>query len=220
VLQAGTGPGGAIPLVDGYRITLQIEGSTVGGTSACNSYGGTIDFAGNAVRITNVGGTEMACEPAVMESEAAFTGALITVTRWARQGDILTLGGPNTELTFALLAPVPAADIVDTVWVLDTLIAGDAASSVEERATLELRSDGSLAGSTGCRDMTGRYILTGDEVQVTELEMLGECPAALQAQDGHVVTVLGDGFVAEVEGNRLTLSSSGNDGLSYVAETE
>jgi hypothetical protein len=35
-----------------------------------------------------------------------------------------------------------------------------------------------------------------------------------------VITVLGDGFTAEVDGDRLTLTSSGNEGLLYRAITE
>jgi len=216
VLQAGSGPDGPIPLVDGYRITLRISGRSIGGTSACNSYGGTIAFAGSAVRISDLMGTLKGCAPEVMDSEAAFTAALVTVVGWSRDGDILTLGGPRAELTFALLQPVAVEDFVDTAWVLDTLIRGAATSPAEGEATLELRPDGSLVGSTGCRILTGTYVINADEVGLTRFMADGDCPAELQAQDGHVVTVLGDGFTAEVADGRLTLTSTGNLGLSYL----
>jgi heat shock protein HslJ len=220
VLTQGTGPDGEVPIVEGYRITLEIEGAEVGGTSACNHYFGRIAVTGNALRIDQLGGTEMACQPDVMASESSYWVALGAVTRWARDGDRLVLSGPNASLTYELLQPVPDAAMVDTVWVLDTLISGDAASSVETRATLELRSDRTFAGSTGCREFTGRYVISGDQVVVTDLAMAGECSAELASQDSHVVTVLEGGFTVQVAGNRLTLGSSGNEGLSYTAETE
>ena len=48
---------------------------------------------------------------------------------------------------------------------------------------------------------------------MTEMTAEGECPAELEAQDSHVVSVLGDGFSAVVDGQLLTLSSSGDLGL-------
>jgi heat shock protein HslJ len=218
VLVAGTGPDGEVPIIDGARITLDIQGADVGGTSACNHYFGRIAVSGNKLRIDQLGGTEMACQPDVMGSEAAYLAALGGVTRWARDGDSLTLSGPIATLTYELLPPVPDAEMVDVVWVLDTLISGDVASSVEGGPTLELRSDGTLVGSTGCRTFTGRYRIAGDEVQMTDLAMEGECSADLAAQDSHVVTVLGDGFTVQIEGNRLTLGAFQDQGLGYTAE--
>lgn len=220
VLVEGSGPGGEVTIVDGYRITLEMQGPEIGGTSACNHYFGRMAVVGDALRIDELGGTEMACEPAVMESESAYWAALGAVTRWARDGNSLTLSGPEASLTYELLEPVPDAAMVDTVWVLDTLVSGDAASSTNGRATLELGSDGTIVGSTGCRDFTGRYQIIGDEVVIIELAMEGECSAELTAQDSHVVTLLGDGFTVQVEGNRLTLGSTGNQGLGYTAEAE
>ena len=220
VLVEGAGPGGDVTIVDGYRITLEIQGPEVGGTSACNHYFGRMAVVGDSLRIEELGGTEMACQPDVMASESAYWAALGAVTGWSRDGDSLTLAGPDATLTYELLEPVPDAATVDTVWVLDTLISGDAASSTNGQATLQLGSDGTIVGSTGCRDFTGRSQISGDEVLVTELTMEGECSAELATQDGHVVTVLGDGFTVVVEGNRLTLGASGNQGLGYAAETE
>ena len=220
VLVEGTGPGGDVVIVDGYRITLEIEGPEVGGTSACNHYFGRIAVVGDALRVDELGGTEMACEPAVMASESAYWVALGAVIRWTRDGDSLTLTGPDATLTYELLEPVPDAAMVDTVWVLDTLISGDAASSVEARTTLELGSDGTLAGSTGCRDLTGRYVINGDQVVVTDLAAHGECSAELTGQDDHVISVLEGEFTVRVEGSRLTLGAAGNLGLSYTAELE
>ena len=75
-----------------------------------------------------------------------------------------------------------------------------------------------MLGSTGCRDLHGRYEVVRAEVLMTEMAAEGECSPELQDQDGLVVTVLGDGFRPAVIGQDLTLTSMGGLGLAYRAE--
>jgi len=68
-------------------------------------------------------------------------------------------------------------------------------------ATLRLDSNGTLAGSTGCRTLTGSHVVLGGEILATRLGADGECSPALADQDGHIFSVLGDGFRADVDGD-------------------
>ena len=218
LLEKGAHDGRPVPIVEGSRITMTIDGSQIGGTAACNLYGGTIERDGASIRISALTMTEMACDEPVMAAEAAYVAALADVTTAARDGDRLALGGPEVELEFSLLPPVPAAELIGTIWTLDSLIAGDAVSSVSgEPATLQLRDDGTLSGSTGCRSFGGTYEVIGDEVRVTDLAADARaCPDELAGQDDHVLAVVGDGFAVTIDGNRLTLSD-GASGLGYLA---
>jgi heat shock protein HslJ len=109
-------------------------------------------------------------------------------------------------------------ELTGTVWVLEGLVQGESVSGVGgERATLELFSDGSMLGSTGCRALNGRYTIAGVEVTMAELSAHGDCPVELRDQDAVVVRVLGDGFRVEVDHEILTLTSTGNEGLAYRA---
>jgi heat shock protein HslJ len=220
-LEEGTLDGDPIPLVDGFPITLTIDAETVGGTAACNGYGGSYTFEDGEIAISELGATAMACVPEeTMAAEAAYLEALTRATTVSATDDQLTITGEGVELVFNELPPVPTADLTNTVWVLESLIEGDSVSSVGgERATLELFTDGSMLGSTGCRNLHGRYVVSGGEVQMPEFAAEGECPQELQAQDSLVVTVLGDGFRALVEEDILTVTSAGNLGLTYRAET-
>jgi heat shock protein HslJ len=219
-LTSGTLDGEPIPIVDGFPITLTIETTTVSGTAACNGYGGSYAVVDGALVISELAATAMACSPEeTMSSESAYLEALTRATSMTVIDDQLTLAGEGVELEFIALPPVPTADLTNTVWVLESLIEGDSASSVGgERATLELFTDGSMLGSTGCRNLNGRYVVSGAEVHINELAANGECPQELEAQDGLVVTVLGDGFRALVERDTLTLTSVGNQGLVYRAD--
>ncbi len=209
-----------LALVDGFPVTLAFDEERVGGTAACNSYFGTYTSDGETIVISDLGATEMACSPAeVMDLESSFLAALPRASRVTVGGDDLVLVGEDVELTFRRLPPVPTAELTETVWVLESLVQGDTVSSVMgERATLELFTDGSMLGSTGCRSLSGHYLVEGAEVRLTDFTANGDCDPDLEPQDDHVVTVLGDGFRAMVEGRTLTVTSMGEMGLVYRAQ--
>lgn len=220
VLTAATVDGATLLLDDQYRVTLTIDGSEISGRAACNSYGGAVSIGEGTFSAGELVQTEMACEPAVMDIESAFMKGLVGVTGWARSGETVSLTGEGVEYTFELLPPVPTAALIGTTWVLDTIIQGDAATSTAagaDPATLLLDADGTFTGSTGCRDLSGEYVVSGDTVQFTSFGAHGECRSDVEWQDGQVITVLGDGFTVAIDGDRLTVTSSGGEGLSYKA---
>jgi heat shock protein HslJ len=219
-LVSGNVDGSGIPVVDGHPITLSFTDETAEGTAACNGYGGSYAI-GADMSISNLGWTEMACIPeTVMESEAMYLEALPRVSEFSMTEDELTLSGEGVELIYKALPPVPASELTGTVWVLDTLVQGDSVTSpAGERATLELFTDGSMLGSTGCRTLDGNYTVSGAELVMTEMSAHGECPAELEEQDNHVVTVLGDGFRVVIEGEALSLTGAGEQGLTYRSES-
>ena len=209
-----------INTVPGFPITLSIDGTAASGRAACNSYFGTVSAAGTTVSFGEMGQTLMGCEPPVQQAETAFLTALMTVEGFTRNGDRLTLFGPGVDLQFDTVVPTPTSDLVGTEWVLDTLIEGDAASSVSgDPATLLLQSDGTFTASTGCRTLTGRWVDKAGVIVVPDLSAQGECSDEMSRQDSLVVTVIGDEFRTDVSGDRLTLTSMGGDGLRYRART-
>lgn len=217
MLDGGSDAGKQIPIVPAARITLKIDATHVGGTAACNQYGGKLQASGSTFTITDLFQTEMAClDDAVMASEAAYMAALAKVASAARDGNSLVLSGPQIELRFALVPRAPDAALVGPTWVLDSLISGDAASStVGPPATLQMNADGTFAASTGCRTVDGSYSISGSEVKVTlnPYDLIG-CADPIGAQDQHVLAVIGEGFAVAIAGESLTLTA-GNKGLGY-----
>lgn len=221
VLAEGVGPEGPVVGVEGYPITLNFDGATLGGTAACNGYGGSFERVDDQVSIGDLSWTEMGCEPAVMQAESAYLAALVSVDQFALDGEQLRLDGPSTELVFERAAAVPVAELVDQLWLLDTLIDGDSASTVMgDPAALLLRADGTLEAGTGCRSLSGEYLIRGSSVTIINLAAEGECPIGLVRQDGSVIAVIEGAFIAEIDSDRLTLTSQGNEGLGYRAITE
>lgn len=219
-LTDGTVDGQDLQFPAGVRITLSIDGDEVGGNNSCNSYFGRIDTSGGRLSIVELGQTEMGC-PDLMDLEATYMGALQAVTALEVTVDDLHLTGPDVDLRFDRVQPLPTSDLVGTTWTLESLLMGEVASSVGgDPATLELTEDGKLTGSTGCRTFDGTYEVSGDTVTATQLSTDDRaCPAELQGQDDHVLAVIGDGFTVVIEENRLTVTSAGDptQGLDYRA---
>lgn len=205
----------------GRSVTLVVEGGTASGTSACNHYSGDLEVEGDSVRLSGMSGTEMACEPAVMDLERRYLDALGVAARAERSGDALTLSGPGRRLDFELDPPVQDAPLIDTTWVLESIVDGDVVSSALPGSELRLNGNGTLEGLTACGTMTGRFDVAADAVAVTGLAIEpggeGPCPAAEQEQHDQVVAVLRDGFTAQVEGDRLRLRSGHGSGLDLLA---
>jgi heat shock protein HslJ len=229
----------AIEVPDGARITMTVtaaaDGWQVGGTSACNEYGGTVTIDGGSWDGQGFGGTDMACEDPRMMAERAYLDALETIEGWARTSvDELVLTGAHVELRFTALAPVPIAALTGTTWVLEALVSGSGPDATvtptalgAEPAILELASDGTVEATTGCRSFAGEWTEAGDELLLTTFGQRDDspnvaadgtttCDDAVVAQERHVLSVLGDGFHATVDGPRLTLSSRDGLGLRYT----
>jgi heat shock protein HslJ len=213
-LQAGINQGQPVPIVAGSGITLNIDGTQVGGI-ACNHYGGTIKVQGTSVAISALSMTEMACQENLMASEAAYLAALPLVSTATRSGNSLVLTGPDVELRYARVSPRANAELTGTTWVLESLIRGETVSSTMGEATLELSGDGRISASTGCREVSGSYTIADGTVKVTldPYDTVG-CAAPLDGQDSHILDVLANGFGVSVDGDRLTLTA-GDTGLGY-----
>jgi heat shock protein HslJ len=218
ILQRGTVDGAPLELVQGARVSLRIDGTEVGGTAACNQYGGEMERDGDRITFGALFMTEMACDEPLMALESAYVDALSRVDTARRDADQLRLTGPATELDFTLLQPMPDADPVGTSWRLESLITGDAVSSVFGEATLLLAEDGTVSGSTGCRSFGGSYTLEADELAIADLVVdQRACDDQSAGQDGQVLELLGGPLRMTVDGDRMTLMGGAN-GLDYRAE--
>ncbi len=98
-LAAGTVDGSELALVDASPVTLTVDGTSVSGTAACNTYFGDVDVA-DGWRPGEPGRTEKGCDADLMALETAYLGALGRVTAADRDGDDLVLTGDAVKLRF------------------------------------------------------------------------------------------------------------------------
>ena len=217
---------GSWRLVDGLEAppgstaTLEVDGDGLSGRSFCNAYTGTYRLDGGTLTVEGLGGTEMACEPAVMAAESAYLAALGSAGAATIEDGDLLLTGDGVRLRFTPETPVPDRPLEGTRWVLDTLIDGEtAASTLGEPAVLILDPDRRATATTGCRSVTGTWLVEDGALVIDDLLASGgPCPADVVRQDEHVTAVLAAGPRAEIREDRLTLSADDGRGLVYRAE--
>lgn len=230
ILTSGSLDGAELVLVDGRDVTMNIDGGQIGGTAACNGYGGTLDVGdeselGGSFVVGELGWTEMGCESEVMDLEQRFLAALDGVDSYELATTLsLAREGAQTSLEFEPVVPVDDTELVGTTWVLDTVIIGDAASNWPgmDAAFLKFSDDGTVVGSTGCRALDGEWSLQGATIQIPILTAIddptaGACAPESNALDGAFIAVIESGMNTEIDGTRLTLTAPGGDGLSFQA---
>jgi heat shock protein HslJ len=217
-LAEGTADGTALPLPPGRGATLRLADGAAGGTSFCNHYSGSYRLDGDAVAFEGLGGTEMGCEPDVMAAEHAYLAGLAAVDTAAVDGEDLVLSADGVLLRFTPVAPVPDSPLEGTRWMLDTLVEGETASStLGEPAVLVLTPDRTASASTGCRSVTGTWLVENGALVIDDLLADGECAPDLERQDAHVTAVLDGGPTIGIEEDRLTLTGPTGLGLVYRA---
>lgn len=215
----GAADGTELPRPPGTRATLEVVGDEARGTAFCNQWFATLRLDGAALSLGEIGRTEMGCEPEVMAAESAYLAALAAVGTAAVDGEELVLTGDGVELRFAPVPAVPDSPLEGTRWVLESLVAGDTASSVQGEPLLELAPDGTATGTTGCTGWTSPWQQRDDVLAVDPLLTGTGCDAdaPLVAQDEHVTAVLGARPAVAVDGDRLTLTAPDGRGLVYRA---
>jgi heat shock protein HslJ len=220
-LVSGRDDEGAFPDLTDHQVTLVVDGEQVGGVSACNHYGGRVEVDGDAVSISELGGTEMGCDPDVMDLERRYLTALGAVERGERGGGELSLSGPDVVLELALVPAEPDAELVGTTWLLESLIDGETASSTVPGGRLLLADDGSLTAATGCDEVRGGYRVEDDTLEVSGLDTeptpAAPCDEMAMQQREHVIDVLSGRLTWQVDGSRLLITSPAGLGLEFRA---
>lgn len=210
-LASGSIDGNAIAPPADRAITIERRGDEVGGTAACNSY--FASFSEGDRLFASVGSTEMAClEPGVMEAESAYLEALGRVQGAERDGEALVLRGTDVELRFEIVPPVPDTALTGTSWQLDTIDDGTAAWNGVgfEDVVLTFDAGGTYGGFDGCTPMGGTYMADGTELVLSnQVGADAQCPSDDVARTANIViSVLSARPVAEISGDRLTLSNA------------
>ncbi len=218
-LASGSFIGADLPFPPGATATLALSGGKADGTAFCNRFFASYERDGSSLSFGDIGSTMMGCEPDVMAAEGAYLEALAGVDTAVLDGGDLLLTGAGIELRFGPAPVVPDSPLEGTRWVLETLVAGETASStIGDPAALVLDRDRRAEATTGCRTLTATWLLEGESLVLDDLLPDGAaCPPDLVRQDEHVTAVLQAGPVVEITEDRLTLTAPDGRGLVYRA---
>lgn len=212
-------------LKSGTQITLSFQKGKVGAHAGCNNLFGTARLDGGRLLVSDVGGTEMACEKALMAQDEWLTAFLSSEPEWLLDGNELTLTQGSTQVRLVDRKHAePDKPLKGTRWVLDTLTEGEAASAMPSGVTawLKLGKDGVATGNAGCNQFgggpDGNFTVEGTTIRFHDLAVTRmSCGEERDALERKVLAVL-DGPVAyQVEGNQLTVTHPSKLGLRFHA---
>ena len=105
----GIEPSTIVAILPGTEVDVVFNVLSVGGFAGCNSFSGTYGTNGDAVRISPLAATRLACEQAVMDQEAAFLQAFQGAALIEPRGQRLNLTDRKGQLVVGLVRPSAVA---------------------------------------------------------------------------------------------------------------
>lgn len=196
----------------------------IAGTAGCNRATGTADFSNGTITTGPMATTMMACPGERGGSDAWLTGFFEANPAWALDGDTLRLRTADSTVTLLdRKVAQPDRPLTGTTWVVDSTISPTAVTSsraIEESSpTLQIASDGSVTGSTGCNTFTGTAQISGDTVTFGPLATTRmACAADVAEVERAVLTALDGSTTATVDSDRLRLMNANGNGLGLHAQ--
>lgn len=189
--------------------------------AGCNILGGEVDTSDGKLAIAQYGGTDMACDPARMDQDNFVSSVLSKSPSWELTGDRLTITSEGTTFDMTSRDAIhPDKALIDTTWVLDTLVDGDVASSMPAGTEpVTLLFDGKkVTADTHCNGVHADYTIDGDTIdfKLGMMTMMACAPEIMQGESA-VVKVLDGKVKYEIIADKLTLSNESGKGIQLHA---
>lgn len=217
-----TDAGADKPLVGNTKLRLTFSGDgNVGAYAGCNHISGTYRIDGGRLVAGNLGTTEMGCPPELMAQDEWYGTLLGANPTISLAGNDLVLEAGSVRVTFLdREIAEPDAKLVGPTWTVESLITGDAVSSIpgDVVATLVFRQDGTLEVNTGCNRGGGTWATAAGGIEVGPVMLTKmACQKDPATLEGAVMAVLEAGTIsAQVDSSLMTLMA-GNQGLMLRA---
>ncbi len=201
-------------LVPGTRIRISFADGSLSAAAGCNIYGATYQVQDGRLLASGGAMTEMACDEARMAQDDWLFGFIGARPEIIVTADTLTLAAAGTRITLLDREVAdPDLPLIGPTWTVDSIISGDAVSSIPEHvvAVLIFQADGRVAIETGCNSGGGRFAATADALGFSELALTKRaCEGAAAEMEAAVLRVLRAETVGyRIEAGSLTLSAGG-----------
>jgi heat shock protein HslJ len=221
VLSSATDAGTPKQFVAGTRVQLQFfDANRLGLTAGCNSMSGSGSLDKDRLVVGDLAATEIACPPERHRQDEWLAAFLTAGPNWRLTGDTLVLTARDAELRFVDRKSVePDRQLAGSPWRLDTVLAGESASSVPVgvQASLTFDDRGGMTGSTGCNTFRAKFAATDRRIIVTDLVSTKKgCNATVTEFERTVLRILALPMSYRIEANRLTLTVADGAGLQLA----
>jgi heat shock protein HslJ len=182
-------------LVEGSSIELHFtdDGRLIA-NAGCNMMQGPVSLGGGKLSVSDLSSTAMGCPSPDLHKQDDWLSKLLSATpSWRMDGANLVVTGSDAEI---VLATEASAVLEGGTWTVDSLVTGDAVSSVPGAVSATLAfSDGKVNVFAGCNSGSASYEVGGQAITFASLlhtdkacgpdEMLVE-KAVLAALNGQV----------------------------------
>jgi heat shock protein HslJ len=146
-----------------------------------------------------------------MDQDSWLADLLTSEPTLSQDGDTLTITNGKTVLVLSdEQVAVPDASLTGSRWNLDSIVHGDAVSSVPEGVTSTVRffDDGRFTLASGCNTITGRYTVEDDVLRFSHTgTTLMSCNGPEGDVETDVMDVLGGDVRYSIDGTRLAVTS-------------
>jgi heat shock protein HslJ len=204
-------------LPSGTRIvvTLAFGDGRCFGSSGCNRFSGSADVGAGSIVLGPLAGTMMACEPEVMDAEAATLAALAAASAWSVRDGTLVLEGPDGIVME--LAPAPSG-LTGVRWIATGINngRGGVVSAIPGwPVDAVFGEDETVTGRGGCNRFRGPWSLIGAMLAIGPLATTRmACPdEAVMAQESAFTRAMELATSYERELDRLVLRDAGGAAL-------
>ena len=219
---AVTEDGADRPLVDGTRIRVSFTDGELAASAGCNTMGGAYRIEEGLLVVEGGAITEMGCDEERHAQDDWLFAFLGSQPAIAQEGDKLTLTSGETVIALQdREVAEPDLPLTGTTWTVDTILAGDAATSVPADlvATLIFNRDGTVEIAAGCSPGTGTYEVSGGSLRIRDIETIEtDCDDAARQLESAVLPMLGaDEIDYLIDAGSLTLDA-GDEGLVLRGE--
>lgn len=203
------------PLLDQIVVEVKFSGGKLGGTAGCNRFFGSY-VLGEANQLTlgsEMGSTQMACAPEVMDQEQQYLTLLGQVAAIDRIDDHLLLQDADSMILLKFVATEPAT-LEDTAWEAAGINNGK--GGVVSTATTSLSTavfaEGQLSGTGGCNQFTATYEIEGDQITIgpaAATRMFCNEPEGITDQEQQYFEALGRARTFSLTPEKLELRDGG-----------
>jgi heat shock protein HslJ len=203
--------------VPGTQVRLSFNGGQLSASAGCNMMSGAYSLDGDHLLLANAGVTEMGCDAPRQAQDDWLFGTLGGKPTLALNGNDLTvtLGGTVIQLLDREIAD-PDVELVGPLWTVESIISGEAVSSVPQgaTATFQVRADGTVDLQTGCNSGGGKFAADATSLRFMDIITTDRaCAGAAGELEAAVVRLLSAAAVDYlIDANVLTLRA-GNEGL-------
>ncbi|MEV3989541.1 META domain-containing protein [Streptomyces sp. NPDC049837] len=204
----------------GAHVEIDPKGQAKG-NFGCNHFNARAAVEGDTITLSDTGMTEMGCPEPLQGFEDALKSALTGKLKARLTDGELTL--TTTDGDSIRLSEQPPAPLVGTKWTVNSLVSGQAATSLpagtEGKASFVFGKDGSVRGNLGCNRFSAPVTTDGSTLtfgRVTSTRKL--CPGPAMELERALLETMKGKVTYKIDHRSLTVTAPGGTGFAAGAE--